>query len=75
MNKRSNTYWISCGIVAVILVILTFTPLVIPYGVHTPALWGLPYSLWTAILISIAWVILTLIATRVHPGRESEGKK
>jgi len=75
MKKRTNIYWIACCIAAFLLVILTFTPLVTPYGVHKPAVLGLPYSLWTSILITIALVALTFVATRVHPGRESEGKK
>jgi len=57
------------------LVVTTFTPLVIPYGIYKPLLLGLPYSLWISILISIGLVVLTFIATRVHPGRKSEGKK
>jgi len=75
MINRSNKYWITCCSAAIILVIITFTPLVIPYGIYRPTLWGLPYSLWTGILISAGLVMLTFIAGRVHPGRESEGKK
>jgi len=75
MNTRSNSYWITCCSAALILVIITFTPLVVPYGIHKPALLGLPYTLWTGILITVGLVALTFIATRVHPGREGDGKK
>lgn len=71
---RSKKYWIiSCA--ALILVIITFTPLVIPYGTYKPMLLGLPYSLWMGILVSIGLVVLTFIATRVHSERESEDKE
>jgi len=72
---RSNKYWIICCCAALILVIITFTPLVIPYGIYHPFFLGLPYSLWTSILITIGLVILTFIAGRVYPAKESEGKK
>jgi uncharacterized membrane protein len=71
---RSKGYWIICCI-ALILIILTFTPLVIPAGTYRPMLLGLPYSLWLGILISIGLVALTFIATRIHHQRESERKK
>ena len=72
---RSNKYWIACCCAAVILVILTFTPLVIPDNTYKPMLFGLPYSLWTGILICVCLVFLTFVAGKVHPGNESEGKK
>lgn len=71
---RSKRYWIICS-AALILVIITFTPLVIPYGIYKPVLLGLPYSLWAGILISIGLVVLTFVATRVHHEEESENKK
>lgn len=75
MNTQSNSYWITCCSAALILVIITFTPQVIPYGIHKPSLLGLPYTLWTGILITVGLVVLTFIATRVHPGREGDDKK
>ena len=70
----SKRYCVICCL-ALILIILTFTPLVIPYSIHKPALLGLPYSLWMGILISIGLVVLTFIATKVHSVSESEDKK
>ena len=71
---KSKRYWIIC-FAALILVVITFTPLVIPYGVYKPEFLGLPYSLWVGILISIGLVVLTFIATRIYPESESEDKK
>ncbi len=69
MNK--SLYWIICRIAAIILVVITFTPLVMPAGAHRPALWGMPYTLWAGIIVSILLVLLTFIGTRVHPGRKN----
>ncbi|MCA9734536.1 MAG: hypothetical protein H6696_06430 [Deferribacteres bacterium] len=75
MITRSNRKWIACCCAALVLVVITFTPLVIPYGIYKPMLWGIPYTLWTGVFCTIAFVILTLIATRVHPARENEAVK
>ncbi|MDN5211727.1 hypothetical protein QQ020_06685 [Fulvivirgaceae bacterium BMA12] len=69
MNK--SLYWIICRIAALMLVVITFTPLVMPAGTHGPALWGMPYTLWTGIIVSILLVLLTFIGTRIHPGRKN----
>lgn len=57
---------------AVLLIIFSFSPLSIPHHVHRPELAGLPYSLWVGILTTIGLVVLTYIATRVHPGSIEE---
>ncbi|MBA7547807.1 hypothetical protein ES705_40245 [subsurface metagenome] len=51
---------------------ITFTPMVIPYGTHEPALFSLPYTLWTGLIIALLFVLLTYLATRVHPGKEED---
>jgi hypothetical protein len=57
---------------AFILSIITFSPLVMPYGIHEPTLLSLPYTLWTGLLVALLLVFLTYLATRVHPGREED---
>ena len=74
MNMRLIKYWIISN-VALILVVITFTPLVIPYGIYKPEFLGLPYSLWMSILISLGLVVLTFIASRLYPESDSEDKK
>ncbi len=70
--KKKRLYWnISC-IAALVLCIITFTPLVIPQGVSSPKLGGVPYSLWTSFIITVLLVVLTFIGTRVHPGMHKE---
>ncbi|WPP49503.1 hypothetical protein [Catalinimonas niigatensis] len=57
---------------AIVLTVLTFTPLVIPHGVYRPELFGMPYTLWMTILITILYVVLTFIGTKVHPGKDTD---
>ncbi|MFW5762280.1 MAG: hypothetical protein ACOCXH_15000 [Cyclobacteriaceae bacterium] len=67
MNKKKNTAWKITYSLAVLLAIITFTPLVIPYNQAMPMLGNIPYTLWTGILVYILFVILTLIGTKVYP--------
>lgn len=69
------TRWRVCCLAAVLLAVVTFTPLVIPEGRSTPTLVGLPYTLWVGVLVSLVFVVLTFVGTRVHPdgkGRDHE---
>jgi len=70
--KRQKKYWRICVILVVILVVLGYTPLMIPRDVYKPMLLGIPYSLWTSILVTIALVALTYIGAKVHPGSDKE---
>ena len=74
-NSRKKKYWRWCCIAVILLCILTFTPVIIPSGVYKPMLLGIPYTLWTGFLITVALVILTLIGTKVHPGMKDEEVK
>ena len=64
--------WILCCCGIVLVAVLTFTPLVIPVGVHKPSLGPLPYSLWMGFLSVALMVGITFIGTRVHPANEEE---
>ena len=44
----------------------------IPSSVSTPTLWGLPRTLWLGLLIYLAIVAVTFVATRVHPDIDDE---
>ena len=65
--KKQKRIWLICQLGAVVLSILTFTPLVIPYKQHLPELFGLPYTLWVGMLISICFIVLILLGVRAHP--------
>jgi len=70
--KLQKRYWMICVILVVILVVLGYTPLMIPRDVYKPMLLGIPYSLWTSILGTIALVALTYIGAKVHPGSDKK---
>ena len=56
----------------ILLVIITYTPIIIPGGVYKPMVLGIPYSLWTSMLITTALVLITYIGSKVHPGNDEE---
>ncbi len=71
MKISRSLYWKLCVTTALILVIITFTPLVTPHDIYEPKLFGLPYTLWVGILITIGLVVLTFVAARIHqPNKE-----
>lgn len=72
MSKTRKTIWIMTVFIAVLLSVLTFTPLIIPEGRYRPELLGMPYTLWSGILIMIAFILDTLVAIFVHPGNEND---
>jgi hypothetical protein len=72
MKDKKQKYWRILRTLAIILCIITFTPIVIPKGVYRPELFGIPYSLWTSFLITVALVVLTYFGTKVHRNDEEE---
>lgn len=70
--KRDLRYWRICVVLVVLLIILAFTPLMLPHGIYKPMLMGLPYTLWSSMLITVALVVLTFIGSKVHPGSDEE---
>ncbi|MDF9795882.1 hypothetical protein OKW21_001145 [Catalinimonas alkaloidigena] len=71
-SSKKMTVWRVLIVCAVLLTIITFSPLVIPQGVIKPELFGMPYTLWISILVTILYVVLTFIGTRVHPGKDTD---
>ncbi|WKN31691.1 hypothetical protein PZB74_22345 [Porifericola rhodea] len=71
-TPNKHKAWRILIVCAVLLTILTFTPLVIPVGVFQPELMGMPYTLWMSILVTILYVVLTFIGTKVHPGKDTD---
>lgn len=53
-------------IIALLLVVITFTPLILRPGKTEPGFLSLPYTLWTSMLITIVLVILTYLASKVQ---------
>lgn len=72
--KNNKRIWQICVTAVILIIILTFSPLVIEPGKIQPFLFGLPYTLWMGILLTIALVLITLIAGNALPNEE-EGEK
>lgn len=72
--KNSKLLWRLCVTAAILIIILTFSPLVIAPGKTTPPLFGMPYTLWVSILTTIALVVLTYLGSKVLPDDEEENQ-
>lgn len=72
MNKAKLRYWRICVAMVMLLIVVSYTPVVIPEGVYKPMAFGLPFSLWLGFLITLALVVLTFIGAKVHPGNDKE---
>lgn len=72
--KKNKKYWNLAAVLVIVLMVLGYTPLMIPNGVCKPMLLGIPYSLWTSFLVTVALVVLTYIGSKVHPGSD-EGEE
>jgi hypothetical protein len=70
--KKNRKYWTLCAVLVIVLMVLGYTPLMIPNGVYKPMILGIPYSLWTSFLVTVALVVLTYVGSKVHPGRDEE---
>ena len=74
-SQRKTTYWRICILVAVLLATIGLSPLVIPAGISKPSVLGMPYSLWTGILVTFCLILMTYIGARVHPGNHPENEE
>ncbi|MBN1987264.1 MAG: hypothetical protein JW761_13220 [Prolixibacteraceae bacterium] len=63
---RNKRYWRIIATTAIVLILITFTPLVIAPGKTDPKLFSMPYTLWVSILITVLLVLLTYVGGRVH---------
>jgi hypothetical protein len=72
-NKRMM-YWRICVTAVIVIIAVTFSPLVIAPGKINPTVFGLPFTLWISILTTIALVVFTYIGGLVSPNDEEENK-
>ena len=68
-KSHKDTYWKACCVGFFLLSALTFTPFILTEGNFDPMLAGLPYTLWTSILIGFGLLSLTFIGAQVHRGK------
>lgn len=51
---------------ALFLVIVTFSPIVIPTGEANPYVLGVPYTMWMSFLVSVLFVFLAYLVSIVN---------
>ncbi len=64
--RRKRRLWYVILASALLLVVITFTPLILHPGKIGPKLFSLPFTLWTSMLITIALVVLTYLASKAQ---------
>ena len=73
-ENKQKMYWRICVTAVVVIIVITFSPLIIAPGKINPSVFGLPFTLWTSILTTIALVVFTYLGGRVSPNDEEESK-
>jgi hypothetical protein len=63
--KKEKYIWILCVAAVITIVLITYTPLIIPAGQSEPFFMSLPYTLWITILLTIVLVVLTYLGGKV----------
>lgn len=64
-SKRKRLLLI-LDLVAIGLVIATFSPLIIPANESNPSVFGIPFTLWASFLISVLFVFLAYLVSLVN---------
>ncbi len=73
MNKQRNKlYWKVCIACVGVIVVLGYTPLMLPEGKYQPMILGIPSTLAIGFLATVLLVVLTYIGAKVHPGSDGE---
>lgn len=67
---NSNIKWKMCCAAVVLIAAMALSPMVIAPNKIEPSLFGMPYTLWLGILISIVLWVITYIGYLNHPGRK-----
>ena len=62
LDMSNKNRWIFFGVAVSILSAVSFTPLVMPYGVAEPYFLGLPRTLWAGLGISLSIYVLLVLA-------------
>ncbi len=65
MKQKKILRYVLVG-VALVLTVLTYTPVVLHPGKIDPKLLSMPYTLWTSILITVLLVLLTYLVSRLQ---------
>jgi len=70
--KKKKLYWRLCVIAVVIIIVVTYSPLVLATGRTTPSFLHLPFTLWVTMVLALALVLLTYAGSRITSNDEEE---
>lgn len=73
-NEKNKLYWRLCVLLAAMVTVVGFSPLVLAYGKIHPELMGVPYTLWASFFATLSLVILTYIGSGYLLGSQKEGE-
>lgn len=65
MKKKSTSLRI-LDVLAILLCVATFSPLVIPSNEANPFLLGIPYTMWMGFLVSVLFVVLAYLVSIIN---------
>jgi len=67
LSRKKGTLWARViWIAAMMIVLVTFSPVILQPGKREPALFSLPYTLWAGIVTTILLVLLTYLSSRIR---------
>ena len=70
--KNKKLIWKLCVAAVIVIILITYSPLITAEGKYTPSFLHLPYSLWTTIILAMLLVALTYVAGKVLPDNEED---
>jgi hypothetical protein len=74
MIRNNKWVWRGSVLLAVLIILTMYSPLVIKEGKLEPFFLGLPYTLWMSMALTIAIVLLTYIGGVSMPEDEEDSK-
>jgi len=66
MKTKNKSLLRVLDVLAILLCIATFSPLVIPQNEASPFLLGVPYTMWMGFLVSILFVVLAYLVSIIN---------
>ena len=66
MKSKRKRLLAILDLVAIGLVLATFSPLIIPANKSNPSVFGIPFTLWASFLISMLFIVLAYLVSLVN---------
>lgn len=70
--KNKKLIWRLCVAAVLVILAVTYSPLILNEGKISPSFLHLPFSLWTTMIFAILLVILTYIGGKALPDNEED---